>query len=75
VSADLLCDRVSVIGIVARPRTSKSRRDLPPELAAAPIDDEPLTQDEEEAIARTPAELARGEGVADEDLDRALGWR
>ena len=40
----------------------------------APAEDEPISAQEEALVAEARATRARGEGVADEDLDRALGW-
>jgi hypothetical protein len=42
-------------------------------LLAAPIDDEPETDEERAAVEEAKAELARGEGVPWEDVKRELG--
>lgn len=41
-------------------------------LAAAPIDDEPLTPEEKAEIREAEGAYRRGEWVSDEDLDREL---
>jgi len=43
-------------------------------LLTARLDDEPETDQERRAIAEARKALGRGEIVADEDLDRELGW-
>ncbi len=42
-------------------------------LAAAPIDDEPLTQEDIEVIQQGKDSIARGEGISLEDLKKELG--
>ncbi len=49
-------------------------RGLPRVLAEAPLDDEPLTDEDRAALAEAYAALASGDEVADEDLERELGW-
>lgn len=39
----------------------------------APIDDEPEDEEERLAVAEAKAELARGEGIPDEEVWRSLG--
>jgi hypothetical protein len=46
---------------------------LPPELASAPIDDEPETPEEAARVAEARAAVARGEIVSHEELGRRLG--
>ncbi len=43
-------------------------------LMDAPLDDEPETDEEPAAVAEAQEAYARGDAVADEDLDRELGW-
>ena len=43
-------------------------------LMDAPLDDEPETDEERAAVAEAQEAYARGDVVADEDLDRELGW-
>jgi len=43
-------------------------------LLTAPIDSEPETDVERDAVAEARAALASGDVVRDEDLDRELGW-
>ncbi|HLH27097.1 MAG TPA: hypothetical protein VK066_31645 [Chloroflexota bacterium] len=43
-------------------------------LLTAPIDDEPETDEERAAVREAREEAARVGYVADEDLDRELGW-
>ena len=43
-------------------------------LLTAPVDDEPETPEEAAAVQEAREAAARGEVVADEDLDRELGW-
>ena len=43
-------------------------------LMDAPLDDEPETDEERAAVAKAQEAYARGDVVADEDLDRELGW-
>jgi tetratricopeptide (TPR) repeat protein len=46
--------------------------DLPPELANAPVDDEPETPEEAAAVAEARAEVARGETLTNAELLRSL---
>ena len=41
----------------------------------APIEDEPISDEEEALVEESRASLARGEGVADEDLEPVLARR
>jgi hypothetical protein len=43
-------------------------------LQSAPLDEEPESEEERQAVAAARAALARGEVVRDEDLARELGW-
>ena len=43
-------------------------------LLLAPVDDEPLTDEDIAAIEEARAGMARGEWVANEDVRRELGW-
>ncbi|HEY8694988.1 MAG TPA: hypothetical protein VIR57_19840 [Chloroflexota bacterium] len=43
-------------------------------LLTAPIDSEPETDVERDAVAEARIALASGDVVRDEDLDRELGW-
>ena len=43
-------------------------------LMDAPLDDEPETDEERAAVAEAQEAYARGDVIADEDLDRELGW-
>ena len=43
-------------------------------LMDSPLDDEPETDEERAAVAKAQEAYARGDVVADEDLDRELGW-
>lgn len=52
----------------------RTHRGLPRVLAEAPIDDETLTDEDRAALAEAYAALAKGEVVADTDLERELGW-
>ncbi len=42
-------------------------------LLLAPVDDEPDTDDEDGGLTEARQELARGEGVSTEELERELG--
>jgi len=42
-------------------------------LARAPVDDEPLSPDEEASLLRTREDLAAGRGIPHEELRRRLG--
>jgi hypothetical protein len=44
-------------------------------LANAPVDDEPATVEEAEALDEAHASIARGEGIAHEDILREFGLR
>jgi hypothetical protein len=55
------------------PKAAKKHRGIEA-LKRAPIDDEPVTPEEVEAVREAMAGLARGEVVADEELERELGW-
>jgi len=44
-------------------------------LLLAPLDDEPDTDDEDHGLTEAREELARGEGVSTEELERELGIR
>ena len=46
---------------------------LPAFLRDAPLDDEPVTEEEPAAVAEAEAAIARGEVVTGEDLERELG--
>jgi hypothetical protein len=46
---------------------------LPPELANAPVDDEPLTPEDEAVLIVARAEVARGETMTTDELLRSLG--
>ena len=43
-------------------------------LSEAPADDEPLTEEDLEAIREGRAEHARGEYVTNDELKRRMGW-
>jgi hypothetical protein len=43
-------------------------------LLTAPVDDEPETDEEREAVQEAREAAERGEIIADADLDRELGW-
>lgn len=47
---------------------------LPRAFRQALWDDEPVTEDERAAVAEAYEDIARGDVVADADLDRELGW-
>ena len=44
-------------------------------LAVAPVDDEPVTAEEAEALDEAHASIARGEGIAHEDILREFGLK
>ena len=54
-------------------RRAGTSLDLDAVLADAPLDDEPLTDDDRAAIARTRRAIAAGTLVDDEVVDRILG--
>ncbi len=86
VAEDRLTTRESLHQLVdalpheALPAAKRSReavqrnRGLPRVLAEAPLDDEPLTDEDHADLAEAYAPLASGDEVADEDLERELGW-
>jgi len=43
-------------------------------LMEAPIDDEPVTEEEEALVAEAREELARGETISHEEVKREFGW-
>jgi len=43
-------------------------------LMDAPLDDEPVTEEEEALVAEAREELARGETIAHEEIKREFGW-
>ena len=53
--------------------SAKVLRPLDVLLATAPYDDEPVTEEEELAVAQARLELARGEGLTRDELRRQLG--
>jgi hypothetical protein len=44
-------------------------------LAIAPVDDEPVTAEEAEALDEAHASIARGEGIPHEDILREFGLK
>jgi len=43
-------------------------------LMEAPIDDEPVTEEEEALVAEAREELTRGETISHEEVKREFGW-
>lgn len=43
-------------------------------LLAAPVDDEPVTEDDRADLDAARSEYRRGETVSNEDVRRAIGW-
>jgi len=58
-------------------RAALKRLGDPVELAllAAPVDDEPVTDEDRDDIEAARAEYRRGETLLKEDVRRAMGWR
>jgi len=71
-----LVDELPDVALPAAARYLAALRDDPLALLllTAPVDDEPESDEERQAVQKARDAAGRGEIVADADLDRELGW-
>jgi hypothetical protein len=71
-----LVDELPDDALAAAERELASLRDDPMlrALALAPVDDEPVTDEDRADLAAARAEYRRGETLSNEDVRRAMGW-